>query len=479
MIKVLFAASEAVPFIKSGGLGDVIYSLVKELRGIGIDARIMIPNYSDISFEYSNKMDKIEAFNVNVGWRRQYCGIKYLEHGGIPCYFVDNEYYFNRGGLYGYFDEAERFSFFSRGVIESLEKIDFIPDIIHLHDWHTGMIPPILEKDYPQYNHIKTVFTIHNLYYQGVFPREILGDILGLEEKLYSNGDVEFYGGVSFMKAGIKFSDIITTVSRTYADEIKTPEYGEKLDGVLRSRSSVLYGIENGIDYNLYNPKTDDLIFEKYNKESIHKKIKNKTELQKQLGLPIEENIPLIGMVTRLVKQKGIDLILTKWNDGYEIEGQLVVLGMGEQYYEEMLYSLRDRHPDKISVSIQFDDELAHKIYAASDLFLMPSLFEPCGLGQMIALRYGTLPLVRRTGGLNDTITPVNEYTGEGNGFVFNHYNPKEMTDMIDYALNIYKNEELWRRIMLNALNSDNSWKKSSEEYEKLYKKLMGRAECT
>lgn len=473
MIKVLFVASESTPFIKSGGLGEVIHSLSKEIRKSGIDARVIIPKYSDIPFDFKKKMQKLDAFTVNVGWRKQHCGIEYIEHEGIPFYLIDNEYYFKRSGMYGYYDEAERYAFFCRGVLESLKHIDFIPDIIHCHDWHTGMIAPILKADYPNYNQIKTIFTIHNLYYQGVFPYEILEDILGLEPEMFNISGVEFFGGVSFMKGGINYSDIITTVSHNYAEEIKTPLYGERLDGIFRAKSAILYGIENGIDYHTYDPGKDDMIFQKYDIDTLSLKAINKTKLQKELGLYEDENVTLIALVTRLVKQKGIDLILTRIEKEMRDDAQIVVLGTGEKYYEDLFDNLKDRYHGRISVNIKFDDSLAHKIYAAADLFLMPSLFEPCGLGQMIALKYGAIPIVRETGGLKDTVIQFNEDTGEGNGFRFYNYNPDEMGETINYAIKLYQDKNIWGKIMTNAMKSDNSWEKSTEKYADLYKKLM------
>lgn len=473
MIKVLFAASESAPFLKSGGLGEVIYSLSKEMRKLGIDSRVVLPKYSDIPFNYLKEMEKLNAFTVNVGWRKQYCGIEYLEHEGVPFYFVDNEYYFKRSGMYGYYDEAERFGYFCRAVIDALDNIDFIPDVIHCHDWHTGMIAPMLRIDYPQYNNIKTIFTIHNLYYQGVFPREILEDLLGLKPEMFNISGLEFYGGVSFMKGGLNYSDMITTVSHNYAEEIKTPLYGERLDDILRSKSNILYGIENGIDYNIYNPAIDPHIYQKYDPDTINLKTINKIELQKELGLNEGEDIPMIGIVTRLVKQKGIDLILTRLEKNLKNGVQVVILGTGDKHYENMLYEIRSKYLGELSVNIKFDDSLAHKIYAASDIFLMPSLFEPCGLGQMIAAKYGSIPIVRETGGLKDTVIPFNEYTYEGNGFSFFNYNPEEMENTISYALKFYHNKETWNKIIINAMKTDNSWQKSSIEYKKLYEKIM------
>jgi starch synthase len=335
------------------------------------------------------------------------------------------------------------------------------------------MIAPILKADYPDYNQIKTIFTIHNLYYQGVFPYKILEDILGLEPEMFNISGVEFFGGVSFMKGGINYSDLITTVSHNYAEEIKTPLYGERLDEFFRAKSAILYGIENGIDYNTYDPGKDDRIFQKYDIDTLPLKAINKTKLQKELGLYEDENVPLIAIVTRLVKQKGIDLILTRIEKKMRDDAQIVVLGTGEKYYEDLFDHLKDRYPGRLSVNIKFDDFLAHKIYAAADLFLMPSLFEPCGLGQMIALKYGTIPIVRETGGLKDTVIPFNENTGAGNGFRFYNYNPDEMKETINYAIKLYQDKNIWGIIMTNAMKSDNSWEKSTKKYTDLYQKLM------
>ena len=474
MRKVLFAVSESAPFLKSGGLGEVIYSLSKEMRKLGLDARVILPKYSDIPYDYQRNMEKLNALTVDVGWRKQYCGIEYLEKEGVPFYFIDNEYYFKRTGMYGYYDEAERFAFFSRAVIDSLEYIDFLPDVIHCHDWHTGMIAPMIRIDYPQYNDIKTIFTIHNLYYQGVFPSEIWEDLLGFRTEELNASGLEFYGGVSFMKGGLNYSDIITTVSHNYAEEIKTPLYGERLDDILRAKDDKLFGIENGIDYSIYNPSSDPYIFKKYDEETFDLKVLNKLRLQEELGLNVGERIPLIGMVTRLVKQKGLDLVLIKMEDIVRKGAQVVILGTGDKHYEEMLYEFNNRYPKDISVKILFNDRVAHKIYAASDIFLMPSLFEPCGLGQMIASKYGSIPVVRETGGLKDTVIPYNEFTGEGTGFGFKNYNADELNDTIGYALKLYNNKDVWRRIMYSAMRLDNSWQKSSNEYKKLYEKIMG-----
>ncbi len=476
MNKVLYAAFETVPFIKSGGLADVAFSLPKELRQLGTDVRVVLPKYSQIPERFKEKMTVLKNFKVKIGWRNQYCGIEYLEYDEIPFYFIDNEYYFKRdGGYNSYHDDGERYSFFCRAVLEMIANLDFKPDIIHCNDWHTGMISPLLNAQYrnkSQYSNIKTIFTIHNLKYQGVFPRAILGDLLNLDNEYYHSDALEFFGGVSFLKGGIKYSDIVTTVSQTYADEIQYKYFGENLDGLIRTRKSDLYGIVNGIDYDLYNPEKDEHIFSEYNRDCPEKKQKNKIELQKLLNLPVRKNVPLMAMVSRLAHMKGLDLILHALDELLEEDIQIVILGTGEPYFEAKLKDYQHRYPNKISTQILFDESLAHKIYAASDMFIMPSKFEPCGLSQLIALRYGTLPIVRETGGLKDTVTPYNEYTGEGNGFSFANYNAHDMLYTVKRALRLYEDKNKWERIVSSAMDGDYSWKKSAEIYKGLYEKL-------
>jgi starch synthase len=477
IMKILFVASEAHPFIKTGGLGDVAYALPKALRKLGADVRVIIPKYSDIKEEFKKKMLTLSTFDVPVGWRNQYGGLQYLEYDNIPFYFIDNEYYFKRPGSYGFHDDEERFSFFCRAVLEAVNHmIDFTPDVIHLNDWHSGMIPPIMKEhfaDNPRFNNIRTIFTIHNLQYQGVFPKQILGDLLNLGEEYFSEDKVKYYDGVSFMKGGLNFCDKITTVSNSYAEEIKTPFYGEGLHGLLQARSSDLYGIINGIDTELFNPSTDKELFFNYNHSDLRGKLKNKTELQKSLNLPADENIPMIGMVTRLVGQKGVDLIASIIEELLQLNLQLVILGTGDQKYEDMLKYYAGISSDKLSASITFNNTLAKRIYAASDLFLMPSLFEPCGIGQLLALRYGSLPIVRETGGLRDTVHPFNEYTNKGNGFSFTDYNANDMLYTIKKALKFYEDKNLWESLAANAMMEENSWKKSAEEYKTLYSSLL------
>ncbi|CEH32972.1 glycogen synthase GlgA [Romboutsia lituseburensis] len=479
-MKVLYVTSECWPFAKTGGLGDVAYALPKELKKEGVDVRVILPKYSTMPNYLKEKLREIAVFNVKVGWRNQYCGLLEMELDGVKFYFIDNEYYFKREGeiayLYGYGDDVERYTFFSNAVLEALAILDFYPEIINMNDWHTGMIPLILKEKYnglEKYKDIKTVYTIHNLQYQGVFSNNVLGDVLDLPYKYLENGDVEYYGGVSFMKSGIVYSDKVTTVSPTYTSEIQTEFYGESLDGLLRANSYKLKGILNGIDYDLNNPKTDKDIFINYDIDTIDKKIENKLHLQKMLGLEVNPDIPLVGIVSRLVSQKGLDLISYIMPEIMRENIQMVILGTGEHQYQSMFNYYASIYPNKVSANITFDSALAQQIYASSDMFLMPSLFEPCGIGQMLAMRYGTLPIVRETGGLKDTVNPYNKFTGEGNGFSFKNYNAHEMLYCIQRAMELYKDKDKWRRLVINAMNTDSSWKKSAMEYIKTYHEML------
>lgn len=479
-MKVLYVTSECWPFAKTGGLGDVAYALPKELKKEGVDVRVILPKYSTMPNYLKEKLREIAVFNVKVGWRNQYCGLLEMELDGVKFYFIDNEYYFKREGeiayLYGYGDDVERYTFFSNAVLEALAILDFYPEIINMNDWHTGMIPLILKEKYnglEKYKDIKTVYTIHNLQYQGVFSNNVLGDVLDIPYKYLENGDVEYYGGVSFMKSGIVYSDKVTTVSPTYTSEIQTEFYGESLDGLLRANSYKLKGILNGIDYDLNNPKTDKDIFINYDIDTIDKKIENKLHLQKMLGLEVNPDIPLVGIVSRLVSQKGLDLISYIMPEIMRENIQMVILGTGEHQYQSMFNYYASIYPNKVSANITFDSALAQQIYASSDMFLMPSLFEPCGIGQMLAMRYGTLPIVRETGGLKDTVNPYNKFTGEGNGFSFKNYNAHEMLYCIQRAMELYKDKDKWRRLVINAMNTDSSWKKSAMEYIKTYHEML------
>ena len=475
-MKILFVASESHPFIKTGGLGDVIGALPVSLKDLGADVRVIIPNYRDIKEEIKNNLKYIDNFNVKVGWRTQYCGILEYEYEGVKFYLLDNEYYFKRTGLYGYYDDGEKFAFFSRAVLEFLKNIDWVPDILHCNDWQTSMVT-VLHKleyiNYEKFKNIKTVLSIHNLFFKGMFSPEVLPELFGYDYEAFFNGSLEHNGGLSFLKGGINYSDKVTTVSKTYAEEIKTAEYGEQLDGLLRYRGDYLEGIVNGIDYKEYNPESDNYIDFKYNYKTLSNKALNKEKLQKDLNLPVNKDIPVIGLVSRLTHQKCCELIIRILEDLLNENVQIVILGTGDYMYEESFRRFSNRYPSKLSANIRFSNELAHKIYAASDMFLMPSLFEPCGLGQLIALRYGSIPIVRETGGLKDTVNPYNEYDESGNGFGFRNYSHEELLNIIKYALNIFKDQDKWNKIVKHAMESDNSWEKSAKEYIRIYKELI------
>jgi len=476
MLKVLFVTAEAYPFMKTGGLADVCYALPKALQKLEVDARVIMPKYLLISENHKKDMEKIAEFNVPLSWRNQYCGLEYLEYDGIPYYFIDNEYYFKRSTSYGHYDDGERFAYFCRAVLESIKNMgDFVPDVIQCNDWQSGMIAPLIKafyKDDPKFSTIKTVFTIHNLKYQGVFPEANLYTLLGLSHDYFSEDKLKFYDCISFMKGGINFSDIITTVSKSYAEEIKYPFYGEGLDGLLNEKSDRLVGIANGIDSSLYDPKTNKDIPFNFSSTSLDVKLKNKESLQTMLGLKKDSNLPLIGIVSRLVPQKGLDLIDAVMEDIMKLPVQIVILGTGDIKYEFMFRYYADKYPDRISANLYFDETLANKIYGASDLFLMPSLFEPCGIGQLIALRYGSLPIVRETGGLKDTVQSYNEEDGTGNGFSFANYNAHDMLYTIKRALALYQNKKLWNKIVASAMEEDMSWDKSAAEYKALYSQI-------
>lgn len=475
-MKILFVSAEVQPFIKTGGLADVSFALPKALREKGEDVRIILPKYGDISLNYTSKTSLIASFGVSVGWRNQYCGLEYLNYDGIPVYFIDNEYYFKRPGCYGYFDDGERFSFFCRAVMEAVRYMDaFSPDIIHCNDWQTAMIPVFLKDIYfgrPEFSRTRSVYTIHNLKYQGVFSPSVLEELLGLGPQYNCEDKLKYHDGISFMKGGIVFSDRVTTVSETYAKEIQTPYYGEGLDGLLRQNSYKLVGITNGIDYGQNNPKTDPNIVSNYTSRSLPRKAANKADLQKTAGLPENPDVPILSMITRLVRQKGIDLVTRVMEEILKMDIQFVLLGTGDQDYQDFFEYYAYSYPGKVSALIRFDNVLASKIYAGSDLFLMPSLFEPCGLSQMIAMAYGTLPVVRETGGLRDTVTAYNEFTGEGNGFSFTNYNAHDMLHVIEYAVAQYKNREAWQKLVKNAMNAKYDWNTQSAKYLKLYREL-------
>ncbi|MBQ3088168.1 MAG: glycogen synthase GlgA [Clostridia bacterium] len=469
-MKVLFAASEAYPFAMSGGLADVAGALPKALRSRFVGCRVVMPLYGTVSEEMRSKMKFLTHITVPVAWRRQYCGIFEAHIDGVIYYLLDNQYYFKRDTLYGHYDDAERFAFFSRAVLEILPHIDFIPDVIHCNDWQTAMIPVYKDRYYHDgiYENIKTVFTIHNIQYQGKYGYELMKDVLGLGDDAAHL--VEYENCVNLMKGAIECADRVTTVSRTYAEEILTPWYAHGLDEILSLRAFKLSGIVNGIDTEVYNPETDPLIYKGFSAEDISGKAVNKAELQKEMGLPEKPDVPVIGIVSRLVGHKGFDLVKAVFEDMLKADVQFAILGSGEWEFETFFYDMKEKYPDKVGLRLGFVPQLAHRIYAGADIFLMPSKSEPCGLAQMVALRYGTIPIVRETGGLKDTIQDSGD--GEGNGFTFATYNAHDMLEAVWRALAGYSDAEGWNTLVLRAMNCDNSWKRSAGEYLKIYKEL-------
>lgn len=471
-MKVLYAASEALPFIASGGLGDVAGSLPHALRKRLIGCRVVLPMYDTIKQELKDTMKFITHISVPVAWRRQYCGIFEAKHNGVIYYLIDNQYYFKRDTIYGHYDDAERFAFFSRAVLEIIPYIDFKPDIIHCNDWQTALTPVYYSAMYansPGYENIKTIFTIHNIQYQGVYGKELLEDVLGIPADKASL--LEYDGCINFMKGAIECADKVTTVSPSYADEILDPWYSHGLDSILNERRYKLSGILNGIDTVGYNPATDKCIKANFSADDISGKKIDKEELQKEMGLPVKPGVPVIGMVTRLVSHKGLDLVKGILDELLATsEMQLVVLGSGDYEYESYFRWIAEKYPDKVGLRIGFVPELARKIYAGADMFLMPSKSEPCGLSQMVALRYGTVPIVRETGGLRDSITDCGD--GKGNGFTFKSYNAHDMLDAIRRALTLYYNGD-WNELVLRALNCDFSWGRSANAYIRLYKETL------
>ena len=469
-MKILFAASEAYPFAMSGGLADVAGALPKALRKRFVGCRVVMPLYGTVSEEMRSKMKFITHITVPVAWRRQYCGVFEAHVDGVIYYLLDNQYYFKRDTLYGHYDDAERFAFFSRAVLEIIPHIDFVPDVIHCNDWQTAMIPVYKDRYYHDgiNSNIKTVFTIHNIQYQGKYGYDLMKDVLGIGDE--SAHIVEYENCVNLMKGGIECADRVTTVSRTYAEEILTPWFSHGLDEILKIRAFKLSGIVNGIDTEVYNPETDPLIYAPFSAEDISGKAVNKAELQKEMELPERADVPVIGIVSRLVGHKGFDLVKAVFEDMLKAVVQFAILGSGEWEFETFFYDMKQKYPEKVGLRLGFVPQLAHRIYAGADIFLMPSKSEPCGLAQMVALRYGTIPIVRETGGLKDTIQDSGD--GEGNGFTFATYNAHDMLEAVWRALAGYSDSEGWNTLVLRAMNCDNSWKRSAGEYLKIYKEL-------
>ena len=482
MKKILFAASECVPFMKTGGLADVVGALPKEFDKNEWDVRVVMPNYRGIPEEYRNNFEYVTHFYMGVGpyIPNVYVGIMKYVYNGITYYFIDNLDYF--GAMEPYSDtrtDVEKFTFFCKAVLSILPVIDFRPDLIHCHDWQTGLVPVFLKdrfQDGPFYQGIKTVMTIHNLKFQGTWDIKTIRDLTGLPAYYFTPDKLESYKDGNLLKGGLVYADAITTVSNTYAEEIKTEFYGEKLDGLMRARANDLRGIVNGIDYDEWNPETDQLIAKNYNAKTFRKeKVKNKIELQRELGLNQDPKAMMIGIVSRLTDQKGFDLIAYVMDELCQDNIQLVVLGTGEEQYENMFRHFAWKYAGKVSANIFYSDDLSHRLYAGCDAFLMPSLFEPCGLSQLMSLRYGTIPIVRETGGLKDTVEPYNEYESTGTGFSFTNYNAHEMLATVRYAEAVYYDRKReWNKLIDRAMAKDFSWGNSAKQYEEMYNWLIG-----
>ena len=475
MKKILFVGSEALPFAATGGLGDVLGSLPAALKraDADTDVRVVLPMYQVVAAKYKAQMTKVAEFTVALSWRRQYCGVWSCVQDGVTYYFIDNEYYFKRTSLYGSYDDGERYAYFCKAVMEMMPHIDFMPDILHCHDWQSALCVIYLKRKYcylDEYADMKAVYTIHNIDYQGIYNFDILGDIFCLDS--WDRYVVEYDGCINLTKGAIVCCDKLTTVSPGYAKEIQTEFYSSGLYHIIRMYKDKICGIINGIDIDLYNPEKDPLITENFTADSIGKKAVNKAALQKSFKLPVRADVPLIGMVSRLASHKGFDLVRRVADDILAADVQLVLLGTGEVELEDYFADLAKRYPDKCGVMLAFDKVLAKQIYASADIFLMPSKSEPCGLAQMIASRYGTVPLVRETGGLADTIAPFNPETGEGNGITFNTYNAHDMLNAIHRATALYEDTDKWAVLVQNAMAMDFSWEASAKKYLEMYESL-------
>lgn len=476
-MKILFTAAECAPFFKTGGLGDVAGALPKSLAKKGNEVRVVLPFFTQMPAKYQEKLTDVFNFYVSVGWRKEYCGVKVLELDGVTYYFLDNKYYFDRPDLYGYYDDGERFAFFQQAVIELMERINYIPDILHVNDYHTAFIPFLLREKYgwiEAFNHIATVLTIHNLEFQGQYGREILPELFGMATDRYDDGTIKMGTAVNFMKAGIYYADRVNTVSPSYANEIQTPEYGCGLDAILRSVNYKLSGILNGIDYDTYDPKKDKALPFKFDVKNLKGKAKNKAALQKKFGLPVRKDVPLIGVVSRLTYQKGFQLVVEEMANLMQFDVQFILLGTGYPNFEHDFSYFAGRYPEKCSVSISFDVDLAQQIYAGCDMFLMPSAFEPCGLSQLISMRYGTLPIVHQIGGLRDSVWAYNPIEQVGTGFGFEEFSSFWMMEEIKLALSVYNEQQnIWKKMIKTAMESDFSWDSASQHYLELYTQIL------
>lgn len=475
-MQIVFASAECAPFVKTGGLGDVAGSLPAALVRAGAEVIVMVPKYATIKDEYKAQMDHFSDFYVSLGWRNEYCGLEKLERDGVTYMFIDNERYFARDYPYGFFDDGERFAFFSKAITESLQHLPagFECDILHCNDWQTALAPVFLREFYqglPLYDRVKTVFSIHNVAFQGQFSDTVMEDILGVAHIPAAASQLRCDAcSINYMLGALRYADAITTVSPTYANEIQTPEFGEGLDGVLRERSYALQGILNGIDVTGFDPATDNRIAANYTVEDRSGKAVCKAKLQEELGLEVRDDRPLMVMVTRLTRQKGMDLVMYALDRILSGGVQVAVLGTGDRDYEDGLRYFQDKYPGTMAARIEFDPALSQRMYAAADMFLMPSKFEPCGLSQIIAMRYGTLPIVRETGGLKDTVIPYNEFTGEGTGFSFSNFNGDEMGDAVFRAARLFwDNRDAWNQLVTQAMSQDFSWTRSADKYLDLY----------
>lgn len=475
-MQIVFASAECAPFVKTGGLGDVAGSLPSALVRAGAEVIVMVPKYATIKDEYKAQMEHFADFYVSLGWRNEYCGLEKLEHDGVTYMFIDNERYFARDYPYGFFDDGERFAFFSKAITEGLQHLPagFECDILHCNDWQTALAPVFLREFYqglPLYDRVKTVFSIHNVAFQGQFSDTVMEDILGVAHIPAAASQLRCDAcSVNYMLGALRYADAITTVSPTYASEIQTPEFGEGLDGVLRERSYALQGILNGIDVAGFDPATDKRIAANYTVEDRSGKAVCKAKLQEELGLEVRDDRPLMVMVTRLTRQKGMDLVMYALDRILAGGVQVAVLGTGDRDYEDGLRYFQDKYPGTMAARIEFDPALSQRMYAAADMFLMPSKFEPCGLSQIIAMRYGTLPIVRETGGLKDTVQPYNEFTGEGTGFSFSNFNGDEMGDAVFRAARLFwDNRDAWNQLVTQAMSQDFSWTRSADKYLDLY----------
>lgn len=475
-MQIVFASAECAPFVKTGGLGDVAGSLPAALVRAGAEVIVMVPKYATIKDEYKAQMEHFSDFYVSLGWRNEYCGLEKLEHDGVTYMFIDNERYFARDYPYGFFDDGERFAFFSKAITESLQHLPegFECDILHCNDWQTALAPVFLREFYqglPLYDRVKTVFSIHNVAFQGQFSDTVMEDILGVAHIPAAASQLRCDAcSINYMLGALRYADAITTVSPTYANEIQTPEFGEGLDGVLRERSYALQGILNGIDVAGFDPATDKRIAANYTVEDRGGKAVCKSKLQEELGLEVRDDRPLMVMVTRLTRQKGLDLVMYALDRILSGGVQVAVLGTGDRDYEDGLRYFQDKYPGTMAARIEFDPALSQRMYAAADMFLMPSKFEPCGLSQIIAMRYGTLPIVRETGGLKDTVIPYNEFTGEGTGFSFSNFNGDEMGDAVFRAARLFwDNRDAWNQLVTQAMSQDFSWTRSADKYLDLY----------